>query len=166
MPKKRKIIKRQTSSGNLLEQTVKTVCKQKGFKIAKYSEWKKNPEKFGVELLLTDVPYNSIYKHAGKTEFLLKSSRYKLEIRIECKWQQVAGSVDEKLPYLYLNSIEAMPEKHIVVVIDGKGWKSGAIPWLKEAAASRKYTTPTNSDKKIEVLSLTEFMAWANNVFK
>lgn len=52
-----------------------------------------------------------------------------------------------------------MPEKHIVVVIDGKGWKTGAIPWLKEAAANRKYTTSANSDKKIEVLSLTEFMA-------
>jgi hypothetical protein len=31
---------------------------------------------------------------------------------IECKWQQVSGSVDEKLPYLYLNCIEAMPEKN------------------------------------------------------
>jgi len=163
---KRKRVKRTTASGNLLEQTVKTVCKQKGFTILKYSDWKQNPEKYSAELLLTNVPYETIYKHAGKTEFLLKSARYGLEIRIECKWQQVAGSVDEKLPYLYLNSLEAMPEKHIVVVIDGKGWKKGAIPWLKEAAAKRKYTTPATADKKIEVLSLAEFMTWANNTFK
>jgi DpnII restriction endonuclease len=166
MAKRTKKAKRTTSSGNLLEQTVKTICKQKGFEIAKYNEWNKNPEKFGSELLLTDVPYDTIYKHAGKTEFLLKSAKHKLEIRIECKWQQVAGSVDEKLPYLYLNSIEAMPEKHIVVVTGGKGWKTGAIPWLKEAAANRKYTTSSNSDKIIEILSLEEFMTWANNILR
>ena len=59
-----------------------------------------------------------------------------------------------------------MPEKHIVVVIDGKGWKTGAIPWLKEAAANRKYTNASNANKKIEILSLTEFMAWANDVLR
>ncbi|MBU2445683.1 MAG: 4-diphosphocytidyl-2C-methyl-D-erythritol kinase [Bacteroidetes bacterium] len=166
MVKKTKRVQRATSSGNLLEQTVKTICRQKGFKIEKYKDWKKKPEKYGNELLLTDVPYDTIYKHTGKTEFLLKSSRYNLEIRIECKWQQVSGSVDEKLPYLYLNSIEAMPEKHIVIVIDGKGWKTGAIPWLKEAAANRLYTTSASTGKKIEILSLTEFMAWANEVLR
>jgi len=166
MAKRTKKAKRTTASGNLLEQTVKTVCRQKGFKIVKYKDWSKNPKKYGEELLLTHVPYETIYKHPGKTEFLLKSARYGLEIRIECKWQQVAGSVDEKLPYLYLNSLEAMPEKHIVVVIDGTGWKAGAIPWLKEAAANRKYTTSATAQKKIEVLSLTEFMTWANTVFR
>jgi len=126
----------------------------------------KTPERYGDELLLTNVPYNTIYKHSGKTEFLLKSAKYNLEIRIECKLQQVSGSVDEKLPYLYLNSIEAMPEKHILIVIDGAGWKAGVIPWLKAAASSKKYMTPANEDKKIEVLSLTEFMTWANKVLR
>ncbi|MDP2208705.1 MAG: 4-diphosphocytidyl-2C-methyl-D-erythritol kinase [Bacteroidota bacterium] len=158
--------KRTTSSGNLLEQTVKTVCKEKGFKIVKYLDWKKSPERYGDELLLTNVPYDTIYKHGGKTEFLLKSVLYTLEIRIECKWQQVSGSADEKLPYLYLNSIEGMPEKHIVIVIDGNRWKKGAIPWLKEVAANRKYTTLLNKNKRIEILSLIEFMSWANNIFR
>ncbi len=158
--------KRTTRSGNVLEKTVKAVLSTNGFEIAKYRDWNKNPDKFGTELLLTNVPFETIYKHRGKTEFLLRSKKHKLEIRIECKWQQGAGSVDEKLPYLYLNSIEAMPEKHIVVIIDGKGWKAGAIPWLKEAAANKKYTTPTSTQKKIEILSLAEFMTWANTTFK
>jgi hypothetical protein len=158
--------KRTTRSGNVLERTVKEVLAANGFEILSYRDWKQNPEKYGTELLLKNVPFETIYKHRGKTEFLLKSKRHNLEMRIECKWQQGAGSADEKLPYLYLNSIEAMPEKHIVVVIDGKGWKTGAIPWLKESAAKRKYTTTANADKKIEILSLTEFMAWANTTFK
>ncbi len=71
-----------------------------------------------------NVPFTTIYQHGGNTEFRLISERYNMDIRIECKWQQVAGSVDEKLPYLYLNCIEAMPEKHIIIIIDGDGWKN------------------------------------------
>lgn len=157
---------RTTASGNLLEKTVKTVCLEKGFSIIKHRIWSKNPETFGQELLLTDVPYETIYGHTGKTEFLLKSAQYNLEIRIECKWQQVAGSVDEKLPYLYLNTIESMPENHILVVIDGKGWKKGAILWLKEAVVKKKYSSEASTRKTIEVVSLAEFMTWANTTFR
>jgi hypothetical protein len=166
MAKTIKKSKRTTASGKILEQTVETVCREKGFNIVNYHKWKKKPDKFGNELLLTNVPYETIYKHKGKTEFLLKSSRYHLEIRIECKWQQVNGSADEKLPYLYLNAIEAMPEKHIIVIIDGDGWKKGAIPWIKESAKKRKYTAFDNTDKKIEILSLAEFMTWANKALR
>ena len=104
-------------SGNILEQTVKTVFQNKGFKIISYREWGKNPDGYGTELLLTNVPYTTIYRHSGRTEFLAKSGKYSFEIRIECKWQQSSGSVDEKLPYLYLNCIESMPENHIVIIM-------------------------------------------------
>jgi hypothetical protein len=153
-------------SGNLLEQTVKTVLSSKGLKKLRYREWLKNPEAFGKELLLFNVPFTSIYDHKGSTEFRLLSDRYSLDIRIECKWQQSAGSVDEKLPYLYLNCIEAMPEKHIIILIDGDGWKSGAIPWLKKVVEEKKYTSETSKDKTIQVMNLKEFITWANSTFR
>jgi hypothetical protein len=152
-------------TGNQLEVAVKTVLLGKGFQIVNYRVWEKDPDKYGKELLLENVPFTTIYEHKGNTEFLLLSDKYKLHIRIECKWQQVAGSVDEKLPYLYLNSIEAMPEKDIMILIDGAGWKPGSIKWLREAVKSKKYTTAQNNDKKILVFSLTEFFTWANNTF-
>lgn len=86
-------------------------------------------------------------------------------MRIECKWQQVAGSVDEKLPYLYLNSIEAMPEKMIMILIEGAGWKAGSLKWLKDAVKNKKYTTKENNDKTILIFNLAEFFTWANNTF-
>lgn len=156
---------RVTRSGNTLEKTVIGALQTKGFQIESYHNWLKDPKKYSREILLMHVPFESIYNHKGRTEFLLKSEKYKLEIRIECKWQQTSGSVDEKLPYLYLNAIEKMPEDHIVVVIDGKGWKKGAIEWLKQAASEKKYTTIINRDKKIEILTLTEFMTWMNDTF-
>src|ERR1017187_2407806 len=103
-------------SGNQLEVAVKTVLTGKGFELVNYRKWEKNKEKFGEELLLANVPYTTIYEHKGNTEFLLISKKYNLHMRIECKWQQVAGSVDEKIPYLYLSAIEAMPEKTIMIL--------------------------------------------------
>lgn len=137
----------------------------KGFELVKFRIWEKNQEKYGKELLLENVPFTTIYEHNGNTEFLLISEKYKLKIRIECKWQQVAGSVDEKLPYLYLNTIEAMPEDTIMILIDGNGWKTGAIKWLKDAVNQKKYTSEENKHKEILVFSLADFFTWANKTF-
>ena len=152
-------------SGNQLEVAVKTVLTGKGFELVKYRVWEKNQEKYGKELLLENVPFTTVYDHHGNTEFLLISEKYEFKIRIECKWQQVSGSVDEKLPYLYLNTIEAMPENSIMILIDGSGWKAGAIKWLKDAVKQKKYTTEENKHKEILVFSLTEFFTWANKTF-
>jgi hypothetical protein len=153
-------------TGNQLEITVKTVLLAKGFELVNFSEWIKNPDAYSHELLLSNAPFTTIYGHKGKTEFLLKSEKYGFDIRIECKWQQVAGSVDEKLPYLYLNAIEAMPEKDIIILIDGEGWKAGAIQWLKMAIEDNMYTNVFNHGKNIRVLSITEFFTWVNNTFQ
>lgn len=152
-------------TGNQLEIAVQTVLLNKGFEIEMYRKWEKNPEKYGKEMLLKNVPFKTIYGHKGNTEFLLLSEKYNLRIRIECKWQQSAGSVDEKLPYLYLNTIEAMPEKDIMILIDGDGFKTGAKEWLRNAVKEKLYTTEENSDTNVMVFSLAEFFTWANNTF-
>lgn len=157
-----------STQGNTLENLVKTIFTSHGFEVVPYSAYIKTKSKhiFGNELLLTNMPYETIYGHRGKTEFLIVSEKYKCNIRVECKWQQSNGSVDEKLPYLYLNAIETMPEDFIIIVIDGKGWKNGAIRWLKDAVKERKYITPESQNKRIEVFSLPEFLTWANQFFR
>jgi len=155
-----------SNQGKILEKTVETTFQAKGFEIIKYRTWDKNREKYGSELLLENCPFKNIYHHDGNTEFLLKSKKFDCEIRIECKWQQSNGSVDEKFPYLYLNCIEAMPEKEIVIIVDGGGAKVGAITWLQETVKSKKYTSDYNNDKTIHVFSLAEFIKWANIRFR
>jgi hypothetical protein len=150
-------------TGNQLEIAVQTVLLNKGFEIEMYRKWEKSKEKYGSELLLKNVPFQTIYGHPGNTEFLLLSKKHDLRIRIECKWQQSAGSVDEKLPYLYLNAIEAMPEKDIMILIDGDGFKKGAKYWLRNAVKEKLYTNEKTKNKNILVFSLTEFFTWANN---
>lgn len=152
------------SSGNTLEQTVMGTLASKGFQAASYRDYLIKPELYGSELLLRNVPYKTIYGHPGNTEFLIRSERYRLEIRIECKWQQSSGSVDEKYPYTYLNCIEAMPERDIIIIVDGGGAKQGAVDWLREAAARGKYAE--GKDKHIQVMSLSGFLVWANRTFR
>ncbi len=155
-----------SNQGRILEKAVETTFQAKGFEILKYRTWERNKEKYSHELLLENCPFKNIYGHDGNTEFLLKSRKFDCEIRIECKWQQSNGSVDEKFPYLYLNCIEAMPEKEIIIIADGGGAKKGAIEWLKNSIETKKYTNKNNNNKIIYVFTLTEFIKWANSRFR
>jgi len=86
--------------------------------------------------------------------FLLDQDKFPEGLIIECKWQQSTGSVDEKLPYLDLNIRQRFPAL-TVVLIDGDGWKKGAIEWLKAQVGVNQ--------NLIGVYSIKEFMTWANN---
>ena len=152
--------------GRILERTVVPTFEAHGFEVVAYSAWKKKPANYGKELLLKHVPYRTIYNQNGYTEFLIKSEQFGLNVRIECKWQQSSGSVDEKLPYLYLNCIESMPETDIIIIAGGGGMKPGAIPWLKEAVFKKKYVSPEMPQKNIQVFSIEEFMTWANKTLR
>ena len=154
------------SSGSTLEMTVIGTLQSKGFVTVPYNLWFKQPELYGKELLLRHAPYRTIYGHPGKTEFLIRSQRYQLEVRVECKWQQSAGSVDEKFPYLYLNCIEGMPERDIIILVDGGGAKAGSIQWLREICRSQRYVDPMRAAKNITVMNLSEFLIWANKTFR
>jgi hypothetical protein len=158
--------KRNTTSGSVLEATVISTFSRKNFEIASYTVWSRNQNKFGKELLLTNVPYETIYNHKGRTEFLAISEKFNKKIRIECKWQQTSGSVDEKLPYLYLSAIEKMTEDEIIILHGGSGFKPGAIQWLKDAVSTKKYIVDPNYNRKIHVFTIDEFLTWANNTFR
>jgi len=153
-------------SGRVLEEIVVSLFEQHRFQVVSYRAWVKAPHLYGEELLLRDAPYISIYGHKAKTEFLVQSKRLSLIVRIECKWQQVFGSVDEKFPYLYLNCIFAMPEDFIIIVVDGGGAKPSAVSWLKNAAATRQLIPADKGGKKVVVFTLAEFMAWANRALR
>lgn len=154
-----------SSTGNTLERTITGTLESKGFEVVSHREWKNKPTKYGNELLLKNVPFTTIYDHKGYTEFLLKSESYELEIRIECKWQQASGSVDEKFPYVYLNSLYSMPEQTVFIVIAGDGAKKGAVRWLRNACETMIYSDEESRQKDLRVMNLTEFIVWVNKTF-
>ena len=95
----------------------------------------------------------SVYNTSLYADVVLHDDvKYPDKLAIEMKWQQTPGSVDEKYPYLVLNIKETFQFPSLIV-IDGGGYKKGAIEWLK----SQK------DDKLIEVFDLSGFLKWANS---
>jgi hypothetical protein len=52
-----------------------------------------------------------------------------------------------------------MSENEIILIVDGGGYKDGALAWLKDAVQEKKYQN--NLAKKIRVFSLVDFLTWA-----
>lgn len=102
----------------------------------------------GVEFVRQQPIGNSIYCHPLRADFYLPRE----ELIIECKWQEVGGSADEKLPYLVENIRHCYPYPTILV-LGGKGWKPGAIEWVKQQV---------DNTSLVNVLSVEEFMRWCN----
>lgn len=94
----------------------------------------------------------SIYDTAVFGDFVIfHPEKYPECLVIESKWQQSAGSVDEKYPFLVKN-IKTKYPYDAIVVIDGGGQKSGAIKWMKDQIGGRLKN----------VFSMAEFHKWVN----
>lgn len=69
----------------------------------------------------------SIYGGKNFCDFVVYSpNKHPDFLVIESKWQQTAGSVDEKFPYLVENIKKQYPFKTIII-IDGGGYKVKAL---------------------------------------
>jgi hypothetical protein len=123
------------NSGKFLEEAIEREFRARGINVFDYTEKHSNTDMFAERFLLKNAPYTSIYGCQSRSEFLYHDDTRYSHIRIECRWQQVAGSVDEKLPYLYMNAVQSMPEKEIWLVLDGGGARSDALDWLKRQCA-------------------------------
>lgn len=93
--------------------------------------------------------YESIYGHTGKMDFYLDH----LDLAIEAKNQEGAGSVCEKLPYV-LENFEQHPAKKGLLILGGAFWptKPGILSWVRKKA--------DKSDKNIQVIFFDEIESW------
>lgn len=162
-------------SGKILEGVVTNTLSKRGFAEISFKNWKKIPlyqqsDKF----LIHNAPYHSIYtvtlpqleQKESRSEFIISDPIAGIFCRIECKWQDSSGSVDEKLPYLYLNAVECWQENEIIILIDGKGWRTGALSWLKNAVDSRKWRDdPEKDTRNISMMDISTFTSWCQAKF-
>lgn len=170
---------RANANGKIFEEQLVPLFSRNGYIVIKYSEWKadeelianieagtpkkKAPKRYRDEqkLVICQYPFNSIYEHIGKTEFLIINKPKERVIRVECKWQQDAGSVDEKFPYMYLNCIYGYEEAEIILIVDGGGYKPGARAWL-EKVIDNKWLIDEKNPKAIRLMTISEFTAYFN----
>jgi len=145
-------------SGQVMQGFVRRILKPAGFTFVTYAAWEKYPEKFSKldKVVLTEIPYTSIYGHEGRMPFLLKAKNLKKDVYIIPRIQNVSGSVDEKLPYFYYNYKQFLPEHEVMLVLAGQGWKPEAVEWL------RKNSEDTQG---FQVLNHEQFEAWIAKTF-
>lgn len=98
----------------------------------------------------------TIYETDRKVDFMvINKDLFPDDLIIECKWQQVGGSVDEKYPFLVFNIIKTgVPT---VILIDGAGYRLAALKFLKDEVADAKALRG--------VWTMTEFQTEINNGF-
>jgi len=116
-----------------------------------------NRKSVGGKQYSTQVPCGtSIYESQRKCDFLIMNQeKFPDGLVIECKWQQSAGSVDEKYPFTVFNILKiGVPT---IILLDGNGYKKTAMEWLKSQAHPSKAL--------IGVYNMAEFQALVNKGF-
>lgn len=154
---------RANANGRIGEDVLLPLFELNGYTVVKWGEYHQHADTYDVldKLVILQYPYTSIYDHTGKTEFLIKNATKDRLMRVEVKWQQAAGSVDEKYPYVWLNVVYAYPEDEIVLIVDGGGYKPGARAWLEQKCRER-WLLDDQPDKQVSVMTLAEFVAFFN----
>jgi hypothetical protein len=135
-------------SGQFLEDAIEREFKTRKTHVTGWNESNGNGDLFTTRLLIKNAPYKSIYGCASRSEFLYIHHPV-VSCRIECRWQETPGSVDEKMPYIFLNARYAMPEKNVWIIVDGGGARESAIQWIKTEAAKVE-------EKRIRIVNLIE----------
>jgi hypothetical protein len=121
-------------SGLSFEQSIEEDLSALGLEVIAARDWRESRlyENPALSAVITNARYKTIYGHDARIEFLLILKGR--QILVEAKYQDVRGSTDEKLAYVYLNAVENIPEREFALVIDGEGWRPEARRWIEDKA--------------------------------
>lgn len=146
-------------TGSVLELFIKRILEDNGYTL--FSNHRDqlftNRKTVGGKQYSTQVPCGtSIYESPRKCDFLvMNNDKFPEGLIIECKWQQSAGSVDEKYPFTVFNILKiGVPT---IIILDGNGYKKTAMKWLKDQADPKRAL--------IGVYNMAEFQKLVNNGF-
>jgi PD-(D/E)XK nuclease superfamily domain len=95
----------------------------------------------------------SIYRpHVLHADFLVDNIlEFPDGLAIESKWQDIAGTADEKFPYLVANVMAGSYRCPVLVVVHGGGVRPGALQWLKAQVDGKRL---------VAVFSFEELLSW------
>src|SRR2546429_1876068 len=98
------------NSGSLFKGAIQGILEAKGYEAIAYRDWQQGSPTLHEQrrVVLMDVPYESIYGTGGRIGLVIRRPGQR-DIYIESQRQVVAGSVDEKLPYIVENARKRLP---------------------------------------------------------
>jgi hypothetical protein len=132
---------RANDSGKTFEGAIEDALLRRGFEVAKQV-----------------VVGCSIYETPVRVDMFVSGvPDFNRGLVIECKWQSVGGSVDEKYPYLVQNIRSGCYGCPVLIVLDGNGARPGAEAWLRRQVDGKDL---------VQVFSLAEFLKWVMTLDK
>jgi len=165
-------------SGLTWEAWIKTLAEKQGFQVKNYSL--RSICQIPViqrRIIWTHAPYKTIFHNIkiprkSSTEYLVECGAD--QVRIECKWQGVAGSVDEKYPFMYLNAVLTMTENTVVFALGGDYFENGkgseVRDWLRNVCADppawfSEEVRANMKSRQLLVLTTNSFAKWFRERF-
>ena len=124
------------SNGKNAEATIYCILKERGYDV-------RQQQTIGIGLYNTPIRVDVM---------VMPCSRFPAGLIIESKWQETAGSADEKFPYLVIN-IKRFYPMPCIVVLDGDGYRDGAANYLRSEVDGKSLQ---------HVFSFAEFLTWCN----
>ena len=157
-------------NGKIFEQIMVPLFQNHGFAVVTEADIKNDPLIIAGfnRYVIHNASFTTIYNQIGRTEYVIVDGAAGpniRKVRVEAKWQQSKGSVDEKYPYMLLNGIYQYPEHEIIFVVDGNGYKPGARQWLKDKIDNNWLDYKNTVHKDIKLMTIAEFLTWFNNEF-
>jgi hypothetical protein len=144
--------KRPEKTGRSFEKNIEAQLLNLGYKKVKSSKFLELSKHSNEKMFASQFNLGkNIYKTKQIVDFIITRAD-DTPLVIQAKWQQSKGSVDEKFPFLVINLKEESPFDSLIV-IDGGGYRSDAVTWMKEQI----------DNKLLGVFSFSEFMIWSNN---
>lgn len=176
-------------SGGMFESVV-LALKSLGFKIYSHNRYLEVPPgKLPARYVICRVPYDNLLtkkareygmkRKAGKpnTEFVIVANDAKsappfdqpgpLTVRVECKWQAVAGTTQYKLFGTVLDLQYCAPERNVILLMEGEGFDPVLKHLIREVAEDGLSwdRAPEATDKLLKVMNLEQFIDWCNEAF-
>lgn len=178
-------------SGGMFESVVHAL-KQMNFKCYKNSRYEElaAKEQLPERYIICGVPYDNLLKQKAeeygiprkqgtpKTEFVIVANNANstpqfpvngepLKIRIECKWQAVAGTTQAKLLFSVIDLQYGAPEDNIILLMDGNGFDEAMHAFIQEVCEDGLTwkRAPKVQPKNIVKMRLQDFITWANAAF-
>lgn len=159
---------RAAASGRAFEDEIALLLEERGYQLQTHAGYGGTADEDTLRgsaprLALRQPPYTTLYGSPGRADFLLIGPQRKDDVWIETKRMSVPGSLDEKIPHMFLSALTALPGHHVIILIDGEGWRPGALTWLKAQTRDRRWNGFANyPGKRIDVMTLEDFTAWIN----
>ena len=177
-------------AGAYFEATVNSLEKV-GYPLISFKN-KKNHNKLPGCYIETNVPYCNILcqvakkydlkkrRRVGRTEFVIISnkavstpefpnikSNAQNRFRVECKWQNVPGTSQNKLTHAVLDLLYGSPEENIILLLDGDGFDPMMKRFIYDICENNglvwKNSYPNKRpNKRMKMMGMVEFIDWVN----